>query len=158
MFSLRGFMPPLCGRVFPRLTRWFHKGLSVPQNQCLWRKGPVHAQSTYPIRLCVIKRIWSLAACPFYSLTFTYTSLYICPQFSLPSLWLVRWSDCFLLPHPQWYLAILICMYMPLLCGRRATEIDQQRSCMFYYMSVGGRKPDAMGTYTHTHTLMDVHN
>lgn len=41
--------------------------------------------------------------------------------------------------HPQWHLTILICMYMPSLCGQRAAEIDQQRSGMFYYMSVRGR-------------------
>ena len=38
----------------------------------------------------------------------------------------VSWSDCLPLPPPQWHLAILICMYMPSLCGPRAGEIDQQ--------------------------------
>ncbi len=107
--------------------------------------------STVPIRPCVIKCMCSLATCPsLYSFNFAYTSLYISPSLLL-SPWFVRWSDCFSLPPPQWYLAILICIYMPLLCGRRAAEIDQQHSGMFYYMSVGGRN-QTQWAHTSAHT------
>lgn len=81
----------------------------------------------------------SLAACPsLFSLTFAYITLFLFlhpppSQYGLSDEAIASFSN------PQWHLTILICMYMPSLCGRRAAEIDQQRSGMFYYMSVRGR-------------------
>lgn len=48
------------------------------------------------------------------------------PSFCSSSQQFVSWCDRLPLSPPQWHLALLICIYMPSLCGLWAAEIDQQ--------------------------------
>ncbi|CAB1433631.1 unnamed protein product [Pleuronectes platessa] len=57
--------------------------------------------------------------------------------------------NCIPLPAQFWHLAILICMYMPSLCGPWASEIDQQCHAVCYRKAGS----DTKQTYVHTCTL-----
>lgn len=62
----------------------------------------------------------------------------------------VSWSDCLPLPPPQWHLAILICMYMPSLCGPWAGQIDQQCRVLLH-VSRKQWLPHAIGAHVCEH-------
>lgn len=153
------FLLPLCGRVHPCLLSSTQRPQCPREHSFLERKYTTNPR--IPWGLPVIKHMCSLAACPSpFSLTFAYITLFLVlacytpshpPPHGLSDEAIASFS------HPQWHLTILICMYMPSLCGRWAAEIDQQCSGMFYYMSVRDRD-HTQWAYTQTCTSWYVRN